>query len=180
MHMIVVWEQVKVLCPIATRSWTFQEQILSRRLLHFGNGELLWECLEGSTCECTSTGELKSYDYRRHNKAKIYKVLSSNDPAEIAILWRNIVEQYSKLSMTLPKDVFPALSGIVKAFQDVRPNDEYLAGLWKSTILEDLAWEVCGNLEVFWAEFTQSSCSSGNLPNLPSKCIVKKHSNSIR
>jgi hypothetical protein len=48
--------------------------------------------------------------------------------------------------MTLSKDMFSALSGIAKTFQSMRPGDEYLAGLWKSTILEDLVCNVCLNI----------------------------------
>jgi len=143
--MKTVWEYTKELSPIATRSWTFQEQLLAPRLLHFGNSELLWECLRGSTCECSSTGRLETYSYCRHSKAQIYEVLSGKNPQEIAKLWRYLVEQYSRMSMTLSKDVFPALSGIAKIFQEVRPQDEHLAGLWRSTILEDLVWNVCWN-----------------------------------
>ena len=115
MHIIPVWECVRVLSPIATRSWTFQEQILSPRVLHFGNGELLWECMEGSTCECSSTGDFNWSYPHRNEKAEIYKVLSSGDPEKITDLWRSLVEQYSRLSMTLSKDMFPALSGIRSA-----------------------------------------------------------------
>lgn len=31
--------------PLASRSWAFQEQFLSRRVLHFTKLQLLWECL---------------------------------------------------------------------------------------------------------------------------------------
>ncbi|KAN0093531.1 HET domain containing protein [Hyaloscypha variabilis] len=120
MHIIPVWEYVRVLSPIATRSWTFQEQILSPRVLHFGNGELLWECMEGSTCECSSTGEFNWSYAHRNEKTEIYKVLSSGDLEKIANLWRSLVEQYSRLSMTLSKDMFPALSGIAQTFQSAQ------------------------------------------------------------
>jgi hypothetical protein len=43
--------------------------------------------------------------------------------------------------------VLPALSGIAKVFQRLRPEDQYLADLWKSRILDDLAWHVAWGVE---------------------------------
>lgn len=37
--------------PANTRSWVFQERILSPRMLHFGNEQLFWECRELAACE---------------------------------------------------------------------------------------------------------------------------------
>ncbi|KAK3345686.1 hypothetical protein B0H65DRAFT_494879 [Neurospora tetraspora] len=38
--------------PILSRAWVFQERLLSRRTLHFGSSEVLWECRSGCFCEC--------------------------------------------------------------------------------------------------------------------------------
>ncbi len=38
--------------PLMSRGWAFQERLLSRRVLHFSESELVWECRELSTCEC--------------------------------------------------------------------------------------------------------------------------------
>lgn len=43
--------------PLMSRGWAFQERILSRRVLHFSEHELVWECRELSTCECNGFGE---------------------------------------------------------------------------------------------------------------------------
>ncbi|KAK0649807.1 heterokaryon incompatibility protein-domain-containing protein [Cercophora newfieldiana] len=37
---------------LMTRGWTFQERLLSPRLVHFGRGEVMWECSELVTCQC--------------------------------------------------------------------------------------------------------------------------------
>jgi hypothetical protein len=37
--------------PLATRGWTLQERLLSRRLLTFSSG-VTWECPQESWCEC--------------------------------------------------------------------------------------------------------------------------------
>jgi hypothetical protein len=38
--------------PLTQRGWVFQERLLSRRILHFGKHELIWECNETLWCEC--------------------------------------------------------------------------------------------------------------------------------
>lgn len=38
--------------PLMSRGWAFQERLLSRRVLHFSESELVWECRELSTCKC--------------------------------------------------------------------------------------------------------------------------------
>lgn len=43
--------------------------------------------------------------------------------------------------MTVASDRLPAFSGVSRLFEDVS-GDEYLAGLWKSHLLEQLDWRV--------------------------------------
>lgn len=38
--------------PLIQRAWCFQERLLSRRFLCFGNKEILWECMEEVVCPC--------------------------------------------------------------------------------------------------------------------------------
>jgi hypothetical protein len=38
--------------PLMSRGWAFQERLLSPRILHFCESELVWECRELSVCEC--------------------------------------------------------------------------------------------------------------------------------
>ncbi|KAM6516544.1 hypothetical protein FALCPG4_014727 [Fusarium falciforme] len=44
--------------PILTRAWTFQERLLARRVIYFGRQEIVWYCMEMSTCECGATNGL--------------------------------------------------------------------------------------------------------------------------
>jgi hypothetical protein len=38
--------------PLLGRGWVFQERLLSPRILHFGQDELMWGCMEFTSCEC--------------------------------------------------------------------------------------------------------------------------------
>lgn len=46
--------------PLLTRGWAFQERLLSPRVLHICESELVWECREASVCECGSLGQDQS------------------------------------------------------------------------------------------------------------------------
>lgn len=41
--------------PLNRRSWCLQEHILSTRILHFTNNELVWQCATRDQCECGRT-----------------------------------------------------------------------------------------------------------------------------
>ncbi|KAL6888003.1 heterokaryon incompatibility domain-containing protein [Trichoderma evansii] len=53
--------------------------------------------------------------------------------------WHGLVEHYSKLNLTKRTDRLPALSGL--AYRMAPFLGAYYAGLWKSSIFSDLAWE---------------------------------------
>ena len=38
--------------PLLRRAWAMQERLLSRRTVHFGKSELIWECKVCARCEC--------------------------------------------------------------------------------------------------------------------------------
>jgi len=42
--------------PLLTRAWTYQERLLSPRLVYFTAGEIMWECSKVSACECFEPG----------------------------------------------------------------------------------------------------------------------------
>jgi hypothetical protein len=56
--------------------------------------------------------------------------------------WGSIVEEYSKREFTYDTDKLAGISGIAREAQEVT-GDEYLAGLWKVDLLDQLLWAVC-------------------------------------
>lgn len=121
--------------PLLSRAWVYQERILSPRFLHFTSSELYWECRSHEFCEC---GE---YSQR----------LTLGSKAEFALKgvtnawhrpspWYMLVSEFSALSMTFGRDVFPAMSGLAKAWSGDE-GDEYCAGLWRSSFIEGLFWQ---------------------------------------
>ena len=108
--------------PLLRRGWVFQERVLSRRVLHFGPQELVWECMEREECECGRVDEGIDWD---SNTPKKSLFLFQNS----IFLWNRIASAYSSLDLTKENDILPALAGVMKKHMpaaDVR----YLAGLW--------------------------------------------------
>jgi len=118
--------------PILERAWVFQERVLSTRTVHFTTTELLWECFEASTCECSALPEFIP-DSRRKDK----QVLEDGGLAKAT--WHDFVQEYSTKQLTHEKDNFPALQGLMRRIYCSR-DDEYYAGLWRNTIHQDLLW----------------------------------------
>ncbi|KAH7070451.1 heterokaryon incompatibility protein-domain-containing protein [Paraphoma chrysanthemicola] len=110
--------------PLLWRGWAYQERILSPRVLHFAGEELVWEC-----------GTVYDSESNSHN----FKAFFFHSKQDRNIRWGRIVQDYFRRSLTFPSDIFPALSGIVKVVA-AQLQDEYAAGLWKRTIIQDLLW----------------------------------------
>ena len=120
--------------PLLQRAWCYQERLLCQRMLHFTTKELWWECRSEFDCEC---GDRMSHFGRQdmlQEKPRIYTDMA--EPQH----WRQMVEHYSGLELTLEKDKLPAMSGSAQKVQESR-KDKYLAGLWSRTLVDDLCWK---------------------------------------
>ncbi|KAE8449101.1 hypothetical protein EG329_008484 [Mollisiaceae sp. DMI_Dod_QoI] len=117
--------------PLLMRAWVYQERFLSPRVLHFGSQELIWECMEAAYCECGSFDS-----YRSGEKPKMSHAYASRGADRI--FW-NMIMEYSALKLTKPSDRLPAFSGLAKQIQALN-GDTYIAGLWKTSFINDLQW----------------------------------------
>ena len=113
--------------PLSERSWALQEKILSKRVVSYETGQILWGCSEFTVRE-DGTNTLKFSD-----------ILASYAPSTWDSTWRSFVTKYSETKLTFEKDKLPALSGLVRVLQH-RNKDQYLAGLWKNAIYDELLW----------------------------------------
>lgn len=55
--------------------------------------------------------------------------------------WYSIVKNYNTLALTKAEDRLAALSGIAQRMRDFL-GSEYVAGLWKTSMVRDLCWGV--------------------------------------
>ncbi|KAF4465669.1 hypothetical protein FALBO_7482 [Fusarium albosuccineum] len=122
--------------PITRRGWTLQEKLLSTRFLSISATEMSWSCKEAVFCECTS----------KLNHQRSLQV------------WHKVVESYSKRALSKPTDKLPAISAIAARVQQ-RIGSEYVAGLWKDNIDNDLLWQRIAPIRESQPEYVAPSFS---------------------
>lgn len=182
--------------PLLSRGWAFQERVLSPRVLHFCKEEMVWECANGTVCECGSMPsvpnlkeqfafaarmpevsdddmiivEQGSSTRQPHLRSSVRRTgvlldeqnqlrvreggdkangtmrlrisLSGMETTAVSAIgqWHGIVHQYSVLELTKQEDRLPALSGIAERMKPYLGT--FVAGLWTSSIMQDLLWRV--------------------------------------
>jgi len=138
----------------STRGWTFQEYLLSPRVLHFGAFELVWHCNEGQHCECgnvtatQSLREARMTHLRGTFKLAVKQFTTKehwlkqdtleHEAAQVAA-WHTCAERYSERTLSDRGDHVVAISGIAQAFTKAQMG-KYYAGVWESSFVEDLCW----------------------------------------
>jgi hypothetical protein len=124
--------------PLSARAWAFQERVLSPKVVHLGPHELFWDCQKESTCECS----LRKYELlpkNAYHTLVMGRLITSNLEERVQKLWWSIVEEYSSRVLSFSSDKLLALSGVAESVRRLR-KDDYLAGLWSSTLVSDLCW----------------------------------------
>lgn len=132
--------------PISARGWCLQEYYMSPRALIFASDTLRFRCQ-------TSTQNVGNAYYNQVHERRLPHVLflrrpppavrGSEDWTAVHRAWWDIVEDYSRRVVGTPSDKLVACGAIADAFQRVL-RTEYLAGLWRDTLLQDLLWEKDG------------------------------------
>ncbi|KAK3381113.1 heterokaryon incompatibility protein-domain-containing protein [Podospora didyma] len=118
--------------PLSKRGWAYQERMLARRVLHFFDNEVIWECQDDLDCQCGQV--VGEWSHERFSYAEAVK----------PEIWGKWVEAYSRLALTEPSDRLPALSGLAKFFSRQHRDvlGEYLAGIWTGQFPHTLYWFV--------------------------------------
>ncbi|KAF2496648.1 HET-domain-containing protein, partial [Lophium mytilinum] len=136
--------------PLLSRGWTFQEQLLAPRFVHFTRDSLVWECNDGLHCECCGRMLDDSSTFRDHfatmqltlhkpgGLASPWEILRSEQPM-VSNLWCNLVERYSLRKLSYDWDRLPAISSLASMFTS--HLGKYLAGHWESDLPFSLLWE---------------------------------------
>ena len=130
-------------CPLQGRAWVLQERLLSRRILHFGEGQIFWECTQLTACERFPDGLPQGV--KNDGIRNVFGSETSTSANEAATSWSAIVEDYTRRAMTCSSDKLPALSGVAKTLRAVM-GGTYLAGVWDNGNLlhHHLAWSTTG------------------------------------
>jgi hypothetical protein len=135
----------------ASRGWTFQEHLLSQRILLYTSGELQLQCYKQAAVENNAEEESRSHyqglfkafkdmipepTRRMVNITQIAQLASTKDTYNV---WYELCENYSSRHFTFIKDCLPAIAGFARKFQGVL-KDDFCAGLWKKDLLRGLVW----------------------------------------
>jgi hypothetical protein len=113
---------------------------LAPRTLHFLQDELLWECVDDVACECGESSLERSKKFI-HNKSRA--------EASAKMVWHAWVSEYSALDITFRSDRLPAISGLANRLDRAVQGalGDYLAGLWRNTLVGDLLWTLDWKVE---------------------------------
>lgn len=115
---------------LSTRGWTWQENVLSTRIVHFTKTEIIWECRSQQRFQNGAT--------LRTSVGLAYRFASAKD--NIEHYWKALVADYSKRDLTYESDRLPAISGVASELRTLILNGQYMAGIWKQWIFSELLW----------------------------------------
>lgn len=110
-----------------TRGWTFQEWMLSPKVLHIDT-MTLWDCFEGYANELN----------RRYTERA--RLLRKPEEYGKGLTWAFLVEEYTRREITYEKDRLPALAGLASRYRQATGHT-YLAGLWLEEMPRSLLWQ---------------------------------------
>uniref|UniRef100_A0A8H7KEW6 Heterokaryon incompatibility domain-containing protein n=1 Tax=Bionectria ochroleuca TaxID=29856 RepID=A0A8H7KEW6_BIOOC len=131
------WDELE---PIISRGWCYQEKILPARSLVFACDTLKYYCqtetanIGGALCEESTGMRLPPGALLSHSADH------QLDPAQLRQSWLAALFQYTMRSVTVPSDRLPAFAAVAELFS-ILNHDQYLAGLWRKTLLLDLLWK---------------------------------------
>ncbi|KAF2182277.1 hypothetical protein K469DRAFT_712902 [Zopfia rhizophila CBS 207.26] len=77
-------------------------------------------------------------------------------------LWNDLIREYTKCALTRQSDKLIAISGLARFFHDTT-RDEYVAGLWRSRLVEHLDWRVYKPAAKIASEYRAPSWSWASL-----------------
>ncbi|KAL5376635.1 hypothetical protein DPSP01_010305 [Paraphaeosphaeria sporulosa] len=146
--------------PLNMRGWVFQELTLAPRVLYCGRRQMYWQCTE------------KVYS----EDGYIDHTVALNIPGERYSLrsnqydWNAWVSDFSQRQFTKQSDRLPALHGVVRHFAE-RTKHTFLLGLWKETLVQDLAWRT----RQIYRSFSSYPTETSELAGVPSWSWLKLH-----
>lgn len=143
----------------SSRAWTLQEEHLSPRMLYWTPQRIYWSCSKCLLIEGESLSQPAPSMTTRPPESSF--LAASRSGLDLHGRWYDMVESFTKRSLTNPTDRFPAISGIAMRYHRYRKSDEYLAGLWRDTFAMDLAWKT----SVFLLEIQKRSREDQIIPS---------------
>ncbi|VUC26596.1 unnamed protein product [Clonostachys rosea] len=137
--------------PINKRGWTYQEALVSLRLLVFGDLEPFLRC---QTKEATIIAPTYvAYDARAIEPQRFMDKIKSGPgynvifedggviDLRLEFLWKDLVEQYTHRELGLQEDRPYAIAGVIETISSFT-GDQCVYGIWKSCPIACLLWKL--------------------------------------
>jgi hypothetical protein len=132
------------------RAWVFQEIQLSKRVLYYGMDKIIWKCWDGWCREDLTPGFDMAFTpqsetlFHGHQNVTATsskrKTLADEESLISRTNWYHLVDEYSRKELTFLSDKLPALSAVAQEVGRLT-RDTYLAGLWKSDLINGQLWQ---------------------------------------
>lgn len=135
----------------ATRAWTFQELVLSHRVLFFAQSEVIFSCNSGTCCESIGLrdGSDKPLNYQQsHQISHFLRMDRAGPPTQmnINVQWQCYIKVLELLSSYVLREL-SYQSDYLNAFTGILRNEEHVLGpsLWglpTKLLARALLWDV--------------------------------------
>ncbi|KAF7340890.1 HET-domain-containing protein [Mycena sanguinolenta] len=144
MYLSPVWRQYDGSTePVNQRAWCLEERLLSPRALVYASHTLQLQCqtsvVNVSNAVCGPMIGQRLPDLLFHPDSELSVPLSPSDRRTLRWAWIDAVGDYTQRVVTKPGDKLVAFAAIAELFQRTWKS-EYLAGLWRDSLLQDLLW----------------------------------------
>lgn len=139
--------------PVNYRGWCLQERLLSPRSFIYASHTLQYYCqtetvnIGQALCEPSTAMRLPNTVFWPSPRDQSPSIVSTSDQITARRAWLSVIWDYTNRNITVPEDKLVALAGIAEIFHHVY-NSEYLAGLWRKTLLLDLLWNTRNSSEL--------------------------------
>jgi hypothetical protein len=178
--------------PLHHRGWAYQEILLPKRYLDFDSNALSLHCCEGTLRPADDSlpsdrrrssnedyrewgNRFRSQNFRQPWSFRWFwaRILSGvfedekGDRIEMWQAWQEVVMMFTNRRLTYTSDRLPAIGGVAAAFlRRSQPGEEYCAGLWKNSFVENLAWETCFQNDLSVGEYQAPSWSWASINDI--------------
>ncbi|KAH6890267.1 heterokaryon incompatibility protein-domain-containing protein [Thelonectria olida] len=128
-----------------SRGWTFQERLLSGRVLYISKDDMKFQCRGGYGDRRSGeiTAQPSIVEFLPISPAHTRDSGEWNNRDMIRSKWYQLVEKYAGRQLTYESDKLLALSGVMSKFRqffgDANP---YLDGFWKNDLCHGLLWKL--------------------------------------
>ncbi|KAF4469576.1 hypothetical protein FALBO_3521 [Fusarium albosuccineum] len=137
-------------CSLYQRGWVLQERLFSRRILHWFQNGLFWECCCVAGPSEVDVQGLFAYNPRHVSDDLRQLLYADYDPQKLAGTWEVFIAMYSQLRFTYEHDKVVAIKGLTDRFLQLGLG-RCIAGTVERLLPQQLVWAIIG----YWPNATK-------------------------